>query len=170
MIVSPLSRNGSRSLMLESTTPAGTISQTARGFARLLTNAASDADPTAPACVRSLTAAADLSKTAHLWPPLRSRRTMFAPIRPSPIIPISMFSTPYIKVRSGAGFGFSVSTYQGIRRTVMSELRSRLALQFGNDVLSQRLAQLHSPLIERIDVPDRALGEDDMLVQGHDLP
>jgi len=33
---------------------------------------------------------ADLSKTTHRWPPLMRRRTMFAPILPSPIIPSCM--------------------------------------------------------------------------------
>lgn len=36
--------------------------------------------------------------------------------------------------------------------------------------LGQRLPQLHAPLIERIDVPDRALGESDMLVVSDERP
>src|SRR5437879_5868714 len=40
------------------------------------------------------------------------------------------------------------------------------ALQLRQDRLCQLLAQLHSPLIERVDVPDDALREDLVLVEG----
>ncbi len=74
-----------------STTPAGTISHTARGFARVLANSASDAVPTALSLTTSATAFGDLSYTTQSWPPFRRRCTMFAPIRPRPIIPNCMF-------------------------------------------------------------------------------
>ena len=76
--------------MVLSTTAAGTISQTARGFSSFLTRSASEADPTACSAASSLTAFGDMSKTTHSWPPLRSRRTMLAPIRPRPTIPSCM--------------------------------------------------------------------------------
>ena len=73
--------------MVASTTAAGTISQTARGFSSFFTKSASEEAPTAFSLASSSTAFGDLSKTTHWWPPLSSRRTMLAPIRPSPIIP-----------------------------------------------------------------------------------
>ena len=73
--------------MVLSTTAAGTINQTARGFSRFFTSSASEEVPTAFSAANCFTALGDLSKTTHWWPPLSSRRTMLAPIRPSPIIP-----------------------------------------------------------------------------------
>ena len=47
---------------------------------------------------------------------------------------------------------------------------ARLALSsFGNDPLGKRLAQFDAPLVEGIDLPDRALGEDAVLVERHQL-
>src|SRR5260370_34634282 len=51
----------------------------------------------------------------------------------------------------------------------MCELRFVFVLNLGDDALRQRLAQLHAPLIERIDVPDRPLGKDRVLVQSYQL-
>ena len=47
----------------------------------------------------------------------------------------------------------------------MSEFRFCLGFQFRNNALGQHLAQFDAPLIERIDVPDRALGEDTVLIK-----
>jgi hypothetical protein len=41
----------------------------------------------------------------------------------------------------------------------MVESGLRLALEFRDDALSQYFAQLHAPLVEGVDVPDDALGE-----------
>ena len=54
------------------------------------TNSGSEAAPTAFSFTSSAIAFADLSNTAHWWPPFKSRRTIFAPIRPRPIIPSCM--------------------------------------------------------------------------------
>ncbi len=51
----------------------------------------------------------------------------------------------------------------------MAKRGFRLALKFRDNALSQHLAQLDAPLIERVDVPDGALGEDTMLVEGDQL-
>src|SRR6185369_3997256 len=85
--MSPRSRWGSRSLMVLSTTPAGTMSHTARGFVRRLASSASEAVPTAFSFTSSSTGFGDLLNTTHSWPPRTRRRTMFAPMRPRPIIP-----------------------------------------------------------------------------------
>jgi hypothetical protein len=85
--------------MVLSTTAAGTINQIARGLSNSFTSSASEDVPTAFSSANRSTAAGDLSKTTHWWPPSRSRRTILAPIRPSPIIPICMIS-PYILFES----------------------------------------------------------------------
>ena len=51
--------------MLLSTTAAGTINQTARGFSSLRTRSASEEAPTAFSRARSSTAFGDMSKTTH---------------------------------------------------------------------------------------------------------
>ena len=51
--------------MVWSTTAAGTINQTARGFFSFFTRSASEEDPTAFSWVSSFTAFGDRSKTTH---------------------------------------------------------------------------------------------------------
>ena len=91
--------------MVLSTTAAGTINQTARGFSSFFTRSASEEAPTAFSWANSVTACGDLSKTTHWWPPLSSRRTMFAPILPRPIMPScighSFFRTECASISSG---------------------------------------------------------------------
>ena len=48
----------------------------------------------------------------------------------------------------------------------MLELRLLRRLQLGNDLLREHLPELDAPLIEGVDPPDRALGEDAVLVEG----
>src|SRR6516164_11465890 len=58
---------------------------------------------------------------------------------------------------------------QRIRRTVVTKLGLCFAFEFGDDVQRQYLAELDAPLVERVDVPYRALSEDAVLVEGHEL-
>jgi AsmA protein len=58
---------------------------------------------------------------------------------------------------------FPVALDQRIGRTVVCE--GRVALQFGHDLHRQHFAEFHAPLIERIDLPDRPLGEHVVLVE-----
>src|SRR6059058_5767544 len=51
----------------------------------------------------------------------------------------------------------------------MAERGLRLVLELRNDPLGQHLAQLDSPLIERVDVPDDALSEHAVLVERDEL-
>ena len=44
-----------------------------------------------------------------------------------------------------------------------------LAFQFRDNALRQHLAQFHAPLVEAVDVPDDALGEDRVLVECNEL-
>src|SRR5450759_2924307 len=81
-------------LMVPSTAAAGTISHAARGGVSFATNSSSDDAPTAPSVTSCFTASALRSYTTHVCPFFIRRRTMFAPIRPSPIIP-SCMTAPY---------------------------------------------------------------------------
>ena len=47
----------------------------------------------------------------------------------------------------------------------MREGRLSLTLYFGDDALSQDFAEFNPPLVERIDLPDRALSKHGMFVQ-----
>ena len=58
-----------------------------------------------------------------------------------------------------------VAADEVVRRTVVLELRFRLALKLRDDALGEHFAQLDAPLVERIDVPDHALREDTVLVK-----
>src|SRR5262249_13758325 len=171
--MSPGSSEGRRSAIVWSTTAAGTISQTARGASSFSTRAASEEAPTAFSRARSFTACAARSKTTQEWPAARSRRTMFAPIRPSPIIP-SCMGGPFRegrarRTRSGRSLELAVATDQGVRRAVVVEPGLRVALELRDDALGQGLAELDAPLVEGVDLPDRALGEDAVLVEGDEL-
>src|SRR5881628_3730352 len=51
----------------------------------------------------------------------------------------------------------------------MAERGLCLALEFRDNALGQHLAKLHAPLVERINLPDSALGEHAVLVKGDQL-
>ena len=61
----------------------------------------------------------------------------------------------------------AVAPDQGVGRTVVMQCGLVRCLQFGDDPARERLAKLHSPLIERVDCPYRALGEHAVLVERH---
>src|SRR6478672_5785351 len=65
--------------------------------------------------------------------------------------------------------GAAVAADQRVGRAVVAELRLRVCLQLGDDRHRQGLAQLDPPLVEGVDAPDRALGEDAVLVEGDQL-
>ena len=87
MMMSFGSSSGASSATVWSTTPAGTISHTARGAFICFTRSPSDDDPCAPSPASFCTVSALWSYTTHSCPPRINRRTMFAPIRPRPTIP-----------------------------------------------------------------------------------
>ena len=43
------------------------------------------------------------------------------------------------------------------------------AFEFGCNLLSQNLAELHAPLVEGVNLPDHALRIDDVLIEGDQL-
>src|SRR6516165_2029929 len=102
-----------------------------------------------------------------------SRRTMLATIRPSPIMPsciVVLLSRGRSKSQfSRRAFHFPITPDQVVRGAVVREIGSCRALQFGDDRLRQRLAQLDAPLVERVDVPNDALGVGAMLVKRDEL-
>src|SRR5882724_264856 len=51
----------------------------------------------------------------------------------------------------------------------MIELWFLLALQLRDDALSQHLAELDSPLVERVNIPNHPLGENRVFVKGNEF-
>src|SRR5262249_27920381 len=174
MRMSPASRWGTRSAMVLPTTAAGTINQTARGFSSFFVSSAREEAPTAFSSTSSFTAFGDLSKTTQLWPCFRRRRTMFAPIRPSPIMPSCIATLLSTKVHQSCwllcrAFHLPVTPDQVVGGAVVLKLGRFWAFELWDNRLRQRFAQLNAPLVERVDVPDDTLGEDAMLVQRDEL-
>src|ERR1700745_3710324 len=64
---------------------------------------------------------------------------------------------------------FAIPADRVVRRAIMAERRLCAALNFRNNALSQELAELHAPLVKRIDLPDRALGENGMFIESDEL-
>src|SRR5579872_3071211 len=62
-----------------------------------------------------------------------------------------------------------IAANERVRRAIVMELWRFRAFQFGDDPLRQYLAQLHAPLIEGVNLPDRALREDAVLIERHKL-
>ena len=91
MIASPRSsRLASSVTVLSVISPAGTMTQAARGVDSLATNSSSESAPVAPSPASSSTASGLTSKTTQSCPSRIRRRTRFAPIRPSPTMPSCM--------------------------------------------------------------------------------
>ena len=61
----------------------------------------------------------------------------------------------------------AVAPDQRVGRTIVMQRGFVRRLQLGDDPARERLAKLHSPLIERVDRPYRALGEHAVLVERH---
>ena len=57
-----------------------------------------------------------------------------------------------------------------VGRTVMLEIRLGHAFEFANDTLRENLTQLNPPLVEGVDVPDRSLRKDAVLVKRNQFP
>src|SRR5262245_61241515 len=63
----------------------------------------------------------------------------------------------------------SIPRNECVRRAVVGQFWLGLAFQLGRDAVGEDFAQFDSPLVERIDVPDRALHENAVLVKGDNL-
>src|SRR6516164_4546026 len=66
-------------------------------------------------------------------------------------------------------FEFAVAADQRIRRTIVAKLGLGFAVEFGDDAQGQHFAELHTPLVKRVDVPDRALGKNAVLIESDEL-
>ena len=55
------------------------------------------------------------------------------------------------------------------RREIIAYKQAEKALEFGDDALGEHLPELDTPLAERVDAPDAALGEDAVFVEGDKL-
>src|SRR5664280_2778205 len=76
--------------------PAGSISQTARGFSlSALTRSSRDCTAVAPSFASASRGLALASNTTHWCPAFIKRRDILAPILPSPITPICICFAPY---------------------------------------------------------------------------
>ena len=101
MITSSASiREASSRTELSVMSPAGTITHAARGLSNMATNSSMEEAPFAPSRASALTASGLTSNTTHSCPSRISRRTRFAPIRPSPTIPSCIAAVPFVRVRS----------------------------------------------------------------------
>src|SRR5437867_541674 len=109
MMMSPADSSDVSALIVDSVgSPAGTISQTARGEESADTTAASDATPWAPAAAARATASGLRSNATTAWPPRARRVTMLRPIRPRPTKP-SCIATPEVRLEPDP-------TYEGALR------------------------------------------------------
>src|SRR5215467_3359454 len=87
-MMSPRSKRVARSSTVCCTFAAGTIIHATRGLFSFAENSSRDRAAMAPSFASCSTAAAFTSYTTHSWPPRSSRRTILAPMRPRPIMPI----------------------------------------------------------------------------------
>src|SRR5918995_5269133 len=163
MTMSPGSISSASLSTVPWTNPAGTMIQATRGFSSRATKSSSEVAPTAPSPASCSTMPASTSKTTTSCPSRVRRRERLAPIRPSPIIPSCMCVLP-LDVPEVA-----VAPDERVRRRVVSELRLGLGGELGDDARREHLAELDTPLVERVDVPDRALRKDRMLVESDEL-
>ena len=87
MTMSPSSSSPANCSTVCPVSPAGIITQATRGLVSFPTNSSSVGAPTAPSASSFLIESGNTSYTTQSWPSRIRRRTMLAPIRPSPIIP-----------------------------------------------------------------------------------
>ena len=64
--------------------------------------------------------------------------------------------------------GVPITPDERVRRAVVIEGRLRTG-ELREDSLRQHLSQFHTPLVERVDIPDHALREYDVLVERDQL-
>src|SRR5664279_1563651 len=150
--------------------PAGIITHATRGLSSLATKSASSVVPRAPSFLSSATESALVSNATPVWPSRMTRRKIFAPIRPRPIIPscISVPLSPRASsgpARSDALTGSAVATDQRVGGTVVREFGLGRGGQLGRHLLRQHLAEFDAPLVEGVHAPHRSLHEHAVLVE-----
>src|SRR5665213_1541858 len=88
---------------------------------------------------------------------------MLAPIRPRPIIPICIISVPSLSRRLASGV--AVIPNEDVGGTVVLERWLIRVFESWDNALGQHFAEFDAPLIEGIDLPDRALRKDVVLIE-----
>src|SRR5262245_36861172 len=86
---------------------------------------------------------------------------MFEPIRPRPTIP-SCSGVSVAIARPSA----SIPADQAVRRAVVMQVGLAGCDELRLEAHGERLPELDAPLVERVDAPDCALHEDEVLVEG----
>ena len=66
-------------------------------------------------------------------------------------------------------FELPVAADQGVCRTIVCETGFAGTLKLRDDAVGQHFPKFDAPLVERVDMPDRALHEDFMLVERDQL-
>src|ERR1700674_226659 len=95
MMVSPGSSSAPNcATMFSVTSPDGNMTQTARGFSSRPTSCLRSVLPVIRSPTSALTAAGVRLKTTHRCPLRARRRTMLPPMRPKPIMPSCIWSSP----------------------------------------------------------------------------
>src|SRR5665213_1285344 len=69
----------------------------------------------------------------------------------------------------GFAFKFEITANQRVRRGIVPQWGRTWLFKLGNDALRQNFAQFHTPLVERIDLPDRTLCKDAVLVNRYEF-
>src|SRR5213079_2311428 len=105
-----------------------------------------------------------------VWPARRMRSRMLPPILPRPMRPscMSVHLPSGCGCSGGAAAQRAVRADQGLRRGVEAGDLGAFG-EGGLHALGEDLAELDAPLVEGVDVPDGALDEDLLLVEGDEL-
>lgn len=66
-------------------------------------------------------------------------------------------------------FALTIAANEGVGGAIVLQVGLFLAFQFGDDAVGEDFAEFDAPLVEGVDVPDGALDEDFVFVEGDDL-
>src|SRR5207302_10155579 len=67
--------------------------------------------------------------------------------------------------RRGFAPQLAVATNESVGRTIVRKLESLSTLQLRDDAIGQHFSEFDPPLVERVNIPDRTLNEDLVLVE-----
>src|SRR5579864_6799102 len=154
MSTSPLASSGASSPITESTTAAGTMIHTARGGVSASSSSAALPAARAPNAATALTFAALRSYATHSCPPCCRRRTMLAPMRPSPIIPMRIAATPSLPLQPAKVTSFAGGNGADVRRNRLRRFRPIQLVRDAPDLGSELRELLFDGFVTAIDVID----------------
>src|SRR5919202_3393965 len=165
MRVSSAWSGGTSRSRVGSTTAAGTMMQMHRGLSSFATKSSIVSAPVAPSPSSVAIASALTSWTTQSWPPRISRRTMLAPMRPSPIMPTCICGLLWFRGRAGPSRRFlpgggQDDRFPGGHDERVLGMRGRRAV--GRE---DRPAVAARPDVARAEREDRLDGDDGPLAQ-----